>query len=356
VTVWDHQTPQNKHRFADGNDLVPCGVRVFTTRQPSALVTGGLGFIGHALSLRLLNLGWRVRIADRLSDYYDPAIKECRATRLVEAGAEVALIDAGELREQISDVDVVVHLAAQPGVGRSWGREFDTYVHDNVLATQRLLETMARSRVHRVVYASSSSIYGDSAAYPITESTPAQPISPYGVTKLAAEHLVRAYGQQHGIPTAILRLFTVYGPDQRPDMAFHRLLSAALHGETFTVNGSGDQVRDFTYVDDVVEALLLAATLDIGDSLTCNIAGGSSASLNDAIDLVGDIIGSDVVTTRGAAQAGDAKRTDADCSLAAEALGWRPSIDLRIGLERQIAWHETTASPSAPPPTRSARA
>lgn len=307
-----------------------------------ALVTGAAGFIGSHLCGHLLEEGDDVVGVDCFTPYYDRSRKESNLGVVLARKAFEFL--ERDLRSTDTDaitsrIDVVYHLAAQPGVRASWGPDFSDYVGDNVLATQRLLESCAKRAVP-VVYASSSSIYGEAEALPTRETAVPSPISPYGVTKLAGEHLVRAYGATGGLRSASLRLFTVYGPRQRPDMAFARLISAALAGETFEVFGDGEQTRDFTYVSDVVRAFRLCAAS--GWSGVANIGGGSRTALNEVIAIVEDICGP-VKIDRRAGQRGDVRHTGADTSLAAESFGWSPEVTLREGLEKMIEAERTLA-------------
>jgi nucleoside-diphosphate-sugar epimerase len=241
------------------------------------------------------------------------------------------------------DVDVVFHLAGQPGVRLSWADGFHTYSETNIEVTQRLLEAVRGRSLQRFVYASSSSVYGDAEVVPTTEDHPTRPYSPYGVTKLAGEHLCSAYGRNFGVPTTSVRYFTVYGPRQRPDMAFHRLIEAALNGESFPLYGDGRQVRDFTFVDDIVEATYLAGVADLPGGTVVNAAGGDSMELLDVVNLVGDVAGSPVRLDWRDAQPGDVRQTGGSIERARELLGWEPRFDLRAGIERQVAWHRNRA-------------
>ena len=221
-----------------------------------ALVTGAAGFIGSTLSARLLADGWDVTGIDALTPYYDPALKRANLERLGGAFTFVQEdLRTADLDALLDGVDVVFHEAGQPGVRASWGDEFGIYLDANVAATQALLEAAKRAPgLQRLVYASSSSVYGDAARFPVLEVDLPQPVSPYGVTKLAAEHLCSLYASNFGVPTVSLRYFTVFGPRQRPDMAFTRFLTAVRDDRPITLYGTGEQIRDFTYVDDVVEA------------------------------------------------------------------------------------------------------
>lgn len=235
--------------------------------------------------------------------------------------------------------DSIVHLAGQPGVRKSWGDDFSAYSRGNIDATQRLLEaTLHASPAARFVYASSSSVYGQADAYPTTEGMLPRPHSPYGVTKLAGEHLVNLYGDNFGLTTTAFRFFTVYGPRQRPDMAFTRFLTAARDASPISVYGSGEQVRDFTYVDDIVRALKAAVCADAQLPRVMNLSGGSSVSVNQVLATISDITGRALDIRRTESMRGDVFRTGGDNSLARYELGWTPKISLRRGLERQWEW------------------
>lgn len=306
-----------------------------------ALVTGAAGFIGSHLTDALLRDGHRVTAVDCFTDYYDIAVKRQNTTSFTAAERceliEADLLDL-DLPALLEPVDVVFHQAGQPGVRLSWGDGFAVYDRLNVLATQRLLEAASTTRLDRFVYASSSSVYGEAVRYPTTETDLPQPMSPYGVTKLAGEHLCGLYAHQWSIPTVALRYFTVYGPRQRPDMAFHRLTRAALTGEPFPLYGTGDQIRDFTFVDDVVQANLRAAVADLEPGIVMNIAGGGAARLGDLIDLAGELAGRPVNLDRQPAAAGDILRTGGAIDRAVERLGWEPSTDVQAGLKAELDW------------------
>ncbi len=257
--------------------------------------------------------------------------------RLVEAN----LADAG-IDPLLQGVDAVFHLAGEPGVRQSWGQRFETYVRNNILATERLLDACRRSQIQRLVFAGSSSIYGDSPDLPWRETTHPQPRSPYAITKLAAEHLCHAYHLSFGVPTVVLRYFTVFGPRQRPDMAFHRFLAAARNGEPIIVFGNGMQTRDFTYVADIVAATVAAASAPVVGE-TFNIGGGDSITLNDLLDLVAAVTRKPLVIERRAPQAGDAPHTWADTSRAAALLNYTPRTALAAGLEQEWAWLQSIA-------------
>ena len=309
-----------------------------------ALVTGAAGFVGSTLARRLLADGHDVVGVDSVNDYYDRQLKRTNLGRLMSPGFHFVEADLNtvDLRSLLAETEVVFHLAGQPGVRSSWGSEFDRYVTDNVRATQRLLEAaLDADGLRRFVFASSSSVYGDAERYPTEETDRPQPVSPYGVTKLAAEHLCTLYARNHGVPTVSLRFFTVYGPRQRPDMAFTRFCQAVRDGREIEVYGTGEQVRDFTFVDDVVEANLQVGTADI-DAVPAgsvfNVAGGSSTTVNEVLSLLEEISGRAVRVVRGAPVLGDVLRTGGSTEALSKATGWMPRVDLREGLEEQYRW------------------
>ena len=312
-----------------------------------AVVTGVAGFIGSTLADRLLADGWSVVGVDCFTPYYDVAVKRSNlpaGVTLVEADLRTA-----GLVELLEGIDVVFHQAAQPGVRLSWSDGFGDYVSHNVLATQRLLEAARAVGLPRLVYASSSSVYGNAARYPTTEDDLPAPHSPYGVTKLAAEHLCGLYAANWGVPTVSLRYFTVYGPRQRPDMAFHRLCESALGQTPFPLYGDGGAVRDFTFVDDVVAANVAAAAADVAPGTVVNVAGGGEAVMSEVIDLVGELAGQPVPIDRQPAQAGDVDRTGGSIERAAALLGWSPTVGLHAGLAAQLEWHRQYRRAGATP-------
>lgn len=305
-----------------------------------AVVTGVAGFIGSHLAERLLQDGLRVVGVDCFTDYYPRRTKE-RNLAALRANQRFTLVEG-----RLQDLDLVpllegaaqvYHLAAQAGVRASWGREFAHYTEHNVLASQRLLEAAVAAGRPKLVYASSSSVYGDSPTLPLREDGPCRPLSPYGVTKLAAEHLAVLYHRNHGLDTSSLRFFTVYGPRQRPDMAFHRFLRAARDGGRVEVYGDGLQTRDFTYVDDVVAALC-AAALSGRPGCVYNVGGGERVALNDVLRLVEQVTGRPLRVERQESQKGDMRDTFADTSAAARDLGFRSRVALREGLAREWSW------------------
>lgn len=311
-----------------------------------ALVTGVAGFIGSTLAEALVDRGDTVVGVDCFTRYYELAQKRANLGERLLGDGRFTLVEAdlrtADLAPLLEGVDVVFHQAAQPGVRLSWSDGFPDYVSHNVLATQRLLEAAkaAGPGIRRVVYASSSSVYGNAAAYPTRETDVPAPHSPYGVTKLAGEHLCSLYAANWGVPTVSLRYFTVYGPRQRPDMATHRLVEAALTGEPFPLYGDGSHVRDFTFVGDVVAANLAAAEApNAAPGTVVNVAGGGSIAMRDLIAIVEDEAGAPVHLDRRPEQPGDVRRTGGSVDAAREVLGWEPTVDVREGVRRQVAWH-----------------
>jgi UDP-glucose 4-epimerase len=305
------------------------------------VVTGAAGFIGSHLVERLLAQGHEVTAVDAFVDYYPRAVKEGNLRQARAAGPRFALVEGAlqslDLRPLLSGAERVYHLAAQAGVRASWGREFERYTEHNVLATQRLLEAAVEAGVPRLVYASSSSVYGDSEALPLREDSPCRPVSPYGVTKLAAEHLCHLYARNLGLPVISLRYFTVYGPRQRPDMAFHRFLKASRDGRPLTVFGDGSQTRDFTYIEDIMAATLAAAE-EGRPGRSYNVGGGERVALNDVLCLVREVTGRPLEVRREEPQKGDMRDTFADTSAARRDLGFEPMVALREGLAREWEW------------------
>jgi len=305
-----------------------------------AVVTGAAGFIGSHLALNLLEAGHEVLGIDCFTDYYPRPMKEANLAPLRDHARfrllEERLQDAA-LPRHLEGAETVYHLAAQAGVRASWGREFAHYTEHNVLATQRLLEAALEAGRPRIVYASSSSVYGDAAVLPLREDGPCRPVSPYGVTKLAAEHLALLYHRNHGLPTVSLRFFTVYGPHQRPDMAFHRFLKAARDGQPITLFGDGTQTRDFTYVDDIVSAVR-AAALSGRPGCVYNVGGGERVALNEVLRLIESVTDRRLQVQRLEPQMGDMKDTFADTSAANRDLGFRSTVALADGLAREWRW------------------
>jgi nucleoside-diphosphate-sugar epimerase len=309
-----------------------------------ALVTGIAGFIGSHLGEQLIARGARVVGIDAFTDYYGRDVKEANLAHLA-ASADFAFVEAAlqdaPLTQLLDGVTQVFHLAAQAGVRKSWGHDFRIYTANNVEATQRLLEACVGRPIERLVYASSSSVYGDGTPIPMREDALLQPLSPYGVTKLAAEHLCHLYAANHGVPATSVRYFTVYGPRQRPDMAFHRFIRAAFRGEPITVYGDGEQTRDFTYVADAVAATIAAAERGV-PGRAYNIGGGSRVSVNDVLEILGRVTASALRIERGPVQKGDMRDTYADTSRARSELGFSPTVSLADGLAHEARWLAST--------------
>lgn len=307
-----------------------------------ALVTGAAGFIGSHLTERLLDEGWRVLGVDAFLDYYPRQLKEKNLERALKHRAfrfvEADLVEA-DAERLLEGVDVVFHLAAQAGVRPSWGGSFRLYTANNIEATQRLLEAAARrpQALKAFVFASSSSVYGDSDRLPLREEGPTRPISPYGVTKLAAEGLCGLYHKAFGVPTISLRYFTVFGPRQRPDMAFHRFIRAVLEQKPLRIFGDGRQTRDFTYVADAVDATLAAAERGRAGAVY-NIGGGARVTLEEVLEVLARLAGGLPEVLHEGAQPGEMRHTEADISLARRELGYEPAFGLEEGLARQLSW------------------
>jgi nucleoside-diphosphate-sugar epimerase len=305
-----------------------------------ALITGVAGFIGSTLAERLLGDGADVVGIDCFTDYYPRDIKErnlggsraSKAFRLIDSRIQDA-----DLTATLADRTHVFHLAAQAGVRKSWGKDFEIYTANNIEATQVLLEACTRAKIERLVYASSSSVYGDHTPMPFREDAMLQPVSPYGVSKLAAEQLCYLYFANFGLPTVSLRYFTVYGPRQRPDMGFHKFLRATILGEPITVYGDGEQTRDFTFVADIVNATYSAARQGIAGRVY-NIGGGSRVSVNQVLEMIARVSGRRPLVTLNPAQKGDMRHTYADTSLARADLGFAPAVGLEEGLAAEYQW------------------
>ena len=304
------------------------------------VVTGVAGFIGSHVAESLVRDGHEVVGIDCFTDYYPRPAKE-ENLRLLRRSDRFRLVEArlqdADLVPLLDGASHVYHLAAQAGVRASWGREFAHYTDHNVLATQLLLEAALGAGRPTVVYASSSSVYGDAPSLPLREDGPCQPVSPYGVTKLAAEHLAVLYHRCHGLPTVSLRFFTVYGPRQRPDMAFHRFLKAARDGGAIALFGDGQQTRDFTYVDDIVAAVR-AAALSGHPGSVYNVGGGERIALHEVLRLVETVTGRPLRIERQEAQKGDMRDTFADTAAARRDLGFRSTVPLAEGLLREWEW------------------
>lgn len=305
------------------------------------VVTGAAGFIGSHLCERLVGEGYEVLGVDCFTDYYSPVRKRSHLAalagerRFTLAEENLASCDVGRL---IEGARCVFHLAAQAGVRKSWGMEFIRYVESNILATQRLLEAMRERSGMRLVYSSSSSVYGETRNLPMREDHPTVPLSPYGATKLSAEQLCELYRRSYGVDYRALRYFTVYGPRQRPDMAFSRFITAGIAGEPIEVYGDGTQSRDFTYVADAVEANVEAFAHD-GPSRVFNIGGGSRATILDVLAVVEAGLGATLDVRFGERARGDVTDTWADTDRARRELGFAPRIGLEEGIRNEIAWY-----------------
>jgi nucleoside-diphosphate-sugar epimerase len=303
------------------------------------LVTGAAGFIGSSICDQLLQMHCQVIGIDSLTDYYDTRLKHTNLQSLV-SHPDFTFIEKSILDINwpviLDGVDTVYHQAAQAGVRASWGQSFSCYIEWNVLSTQHMLEAL-RGRGIRMVYASSSSIYGETTLLPMMEEHRPQPMSPYGVSKLAAEHLCILYWRNFKVPTVSLRYFTVYGPRQRPDMAFHRFIRSGLTGEPITLYGDGEQTRDFTYISDAVHANLLAAERGRPGEVY-NIGGGSRITVNGALEKLEKILDRPLHIKRMARQKGDVTHTYADTSRARQDLEFIPDIKLDEGLAKEVEW------------------
>jgi len=302
-------------------------------------VTGAAGFIGSHLARELVDRGHRVRGVDSFTDYYDRALKEANLDEIgASEGFTFVEADLAEtpVAELFEGADGVFHLAAQAGVRGSWGDTFSLYARDNVVVTQRVFEAAVALEL-RVVWASSSSVYGNAETYPTREDTRPRPVSPYGVTKLCCEQLAGAYVESRGLDHVALRYFTVYGPRQRPDMAFTRIVRALADGGTFTVFGTGEQSRDVTYVGDAVAATI--AALERGASgAVYNVGGGSETSLAEAIRVAERLSGRRLDVRFDPVATGDVRRTAADTTRARTELEWKPRVSIEDGLRAHLAW------------------
>jgi len=308
----------------------------------TSLVTGAAGFIGSHLCRKLLELGYDVIGLDSFTDFYPRWMKDKNISPL-QSHPRFRLIDEDintvRLDPLIKEADIIFHLAAQAGVRTSWGNNFSVYTDNNIIATQNLLEAVKNQRIEKFVYASSSSVYGMTPYLPMTESASLHPYSPYGVSKLAGENLCQLYHMNYRIPVVCLRFFTVFGPGQRPDMAFHRFLKAMWEDKPLPLFGDGLQTRDFTYIDDIIKANLLA--LDRGkDGEVYNIGGGNRKKLKDLFPLLERITGKKIQLQNRGEQKGDVSHTYADISKAKKDLDYSPAVPLEEGLQRQWEWIE----------------
>jgi UDP-glucose 4-epimerase len=305
------------------------------------VVTGAAGFIGSHLCDRLLEAGHEVVGLDGYVPFYPREMKERNLSKAKSSAnftLHEALIEtAPDLRSILKGASAIYHLAAQAGVRASWGEDFAGYVEHNVLGTQKLLEAAVLSGVPRVIYASSSSVYGDVNELPLRESMALSPVSPYGVTKLAAEHLVHLYGKANDLSVTSLRFFTVYGPRQRPDMAFHRFLKAVRDSRPITLYGDGEQTRDFTFIDDLVD-VLQTSLVQGRPGLVYNVGGGQRISVLKVLEAIAAVTGREVRIDRQEGQKGDMRDTLADTARAARDLGFTPRTPLAAGLKAEWEW------------------
>jgi len=309
------------------------------------LVSGVAGFIGSHLAERLIKEGFDVIGLDSFEDYYPKWIKEKNIESLLKSPKftflETNLLsddlwNSSPLASNLKEIDYIFHQAAQAGVRRSWGKDFQIYTRNNILITQKLLEITKDLNIKKFIYASSSSVYGDVESFPIKETATVKPLSPYGVSKLAGENLCQLYHKNFNVPITCLRYFTVYGPRQRPDMAFHKFIKALIKNEKIHIYGSGKQTRDFTYISDVIKATLLALNAPSGEVF--NIGGGNKIGLMDALSLIEALIGKKAKIKKMDAQKGDVHSTWADIKKANSLLGYKSKILLEEGLKEEILW------------------
>lgn len=306
------------------------------------LVTGVAGFIGSNLAQTLLNQGEQVIGVDSFNDYYNPGLKRQNVSNLTDYNL-FKLIDAdiGQLNwlELLDSVDYLYHQAAQAGVRASWGKSFSDYTERNINATQIILEAAKESKsLKRLVYASTSSVYGNAETFPTPESVCPQPVSPYGITKLAAERMCWLYQQNFGVPVTALRYFTVYGPRQRPDMAFHKFFKAAIASQPIDIYGDGQQTRDFTFISDIVAANLAATKIPEAVGEVFNIGGGSRVVLTELLNQIETIIAKPLYRNYLDPARGDARHTSADISKAQKILNYQPQVSLLEGLTQEWEW------------------
>ncbi len=303
------------------------------------VVTGSAGFIGSHLAERLIDLGNNVIGIDSFSDYYDKQIKRSNIEKLLK-NKNFVLIEGDilnlDLDKAMDKAEYIFHQAAQPGVRHSWGKNFDFYIRNNIMATLKILELLKDKKIKKLIYASSSSLYGDTNL-PMREDSVLRPVSPYGVTKLAAENLCYLYWKNYKIPIVALRYFTVYGPRQRPDMAFHKFIKAILKDEEIIIYGSGKQTRDFTYISDIVDANIKAMESNVSGEIF-NVGGGGQISLSETLRILEQIIGKSSNVQYIAQQKGDVKDTHADISKAKKMLRYIPQIKLSEGLKQEVDW------------------
>ena len=308
----------------------------------SHIVTGVAGFIGSHLAEALLEQGAKVIGIDQFNNYYSPQLKQNNIVNLKKY-PEFKLIKGNiqdlDWQELLQSVDVVYHQAAQAGVRASWGEDFHQYTERNINATQVILEGSKQVKsLQRIVYASSSSIYGDAVTMPTPETLCPQPVSPYGITKLAGERLCWLYQQNFGVPVTALRYFTVYGPRQRPDMAFHKFFQAAISDQAISIYGDGQQTRDYTYVSDAVAANLAAGEIPEAIGEVFNIGGGSRVTLMELLAIMEQVIGHPIKKDYVDKAAGDARHTSADVTKAEKILNYIPQVSLKEGLVQEWQW------------------
>lgn len=302
-----------------------------------ALVTGCAGFIGSNLTEKLLEQDYNVIGIDCFTDYYSNELKRLNISNAEKDDNFILIEKDITTLNEFPEVDYVFHLAGQPGVRKSWGKTFGTYLKDNVDATQKLLEFYKDLTINKFVYSSSSSVYGD-VELPMSEESVLKPISPYGVTKLAAEHLCYLYWKNYGLPTISLRYFSVYGPRQRPDMAINKFIKAIIKEEEIHIYGDGTQTRDFTFISDVVNANIISANGDITGEIF-NIGGGSNISINELVQEIEKITGKKARIKYDSKQKGDAKDTLSYKKKTEDVLGWKSEIDIKAGLRVYIEWY-----------------
>jgi UDP-glucose 4-epimerase len=306
------------------------------------LITGAAGFIGSNLAQKLLAAGEEVIGIDCFTDYYSRDLKERNIETILD-NPDFTFIEKDllktDLKNLLKDVDYVYHQAAQAGVRSSWGEDFEIYNQNNILLTQKLLEAAKDAEnLKKFVYASSSSVYGDTDQLPMQEDNRLQPVSPYGVSKLAGENLAYLYYKNFKVPTVSLRYFTVYGEGQRPDMAFHIFIKAFLTGGKINIFGDGKQSRNFTYVGDIARANILAAKKAPAGEII-NIGGsGRGIVLNETLDLIKELTNCETEINYTEKVKGDVKHTSADTSKAEKLLGYQPRVSFEEGLEREVEW------------------
>ncbi|AFY45206.1 NAD-dependent epimerase/dehydratase family protein [Nostoc sp. PCC 7107] len=306
------------------------------------IVTGAAGFIGSHITEVLLQQGEEVIGIDEFNDYYDPIFKRKNVAHL-SCWPNFKLIEGNiqflDWQTLLQDVEIIYHQAAQAGVRASWGDGFRAYTERNINSTQVLLEAAKDAKkLKRLVFASTSSVYGDAETLPTHESICPHPVSPYGITKLAAERLCGLYQKNFNVPIVALRYFTVYGPRQRPDMAFHKFFKAVLQDQAIPIYGDGQQTRDFTFVSDVVAANLAAANITEAVGKILNIGGGSRVVLTEVLDTMAEIVGKPIQKNYIEKAMGDARHTAADISQAQKILGYQPQVSLREGLAQEWQW------------------